>query len=87
MENNTLRNHSKKDWNSDINIEAVTAGSLQRIADATESMAVNHIQLLAELERYKRWEKEARERNEKYVKTISALRGVITKLKNQTTIK
>lgn len=35
--------------------EEIRSGSLQRIADATELMARNHAELVAERDRYKRW--------------------------------
>lgn len=81
--NNTFRNHSKQDWNSENTIEAINAGSLQRIADATEKMSANYVNLQNDLDRYKRWYSERCEVVSKKNKTISSLRGQITKLKNK----
>lgn len=52
--NDYLRTDSKKDWNSDRSIEAINAGSLQRIADATEIMAKNYVSMQNDLEWYRR---------------------------------
>ena len=63
--------------------DSVKIGALQRIADATEAMAKNHIRLQEEVE----WEKNLRKdlaaqlANAKL--SITALRGVITKLRRR----
>jgi hypothetical protein len=56
-------------------------GALLRIADATELMAKNHIELQNELERNKRWFNQEREYRVAEQKTNSNLKGQITKLK------
>lgn len=78
----TLREVSRTNFNTiDKSIESVNAGSLQRIADATELMAKNYLSLQNTLE----WYKKAYNNNTKDLaaahKRISALKGVITKLK------
>lgn len=80
----TLKEQSQKNWNtSDNSVGILNAGSLQRIADATELMAKNFLALQSEVETYKRqkeyWMTLAEDRG----KTISAMRGVITKLKKK----
>lgn len=75
------REDSKKDWLSKSTIEEINAGSLQRIADASEKMATNYTQLQNDLALYKKWYFERGERLQKLERRISALRGVITKLK------
>lgn len=61
--------------------EQINTGCLQRIADATELMASNYISLQRDLETYKRWYKEQRESNNRMARRISALQGVITRMK------
>lgn len=81
---NDTREQSKKKWDTHLsNFEALNCGSLQRIADATELMAINHINLQNELDRYKMWYNEERECTQRMARTISAQKGVITKLKNK----
>ena len=63
--------------------ELVKIGCLQRIADACELMAKNHAQLVADHDLYKRWYYEQLERVASRDRTISALRGQITKLKKK----
>lgn len=62
-------------------LDHVNAGSLQRIADATEAMARNYLQLQFDLASYKKWFEESEQRVRDRDRTISALRGQITKLK------
>lgn len=49
-----LRDISKQGWTGDGSIENINAGSLQRIADATEIMATNYVQMQRDLDWYKR---------------------------------
>jgi hypothetical protein len=80
------KTESKKDYwistdSGGISDEKLVAGSLMRIADATELMAKNHIELQNELERNKRWFNQEREYRVAEQKTNSNLKGQITKLK------
>jgi hypothetical protein len=77
-----FREVSKQNFTSDNTIEHINAGSLQRIADATELMAKNYLQLQSDRDLYKRWYNESSAQKAKLYRQISALRGVITKLKN-----
>ena len=79
----TLRELSKQEFTNDGTIEAISTGALQRIADATELMAKNYIKLQDDAAMYKRWYNESKEQKEKLYRQISALKGVITKLKNK----
>jgi hypothetical protein len=83
----TLKDKSRIEWDVQSrqfeNYEQIKVGTLQRIADATEAMAKNYIQLTEELERYKRYYKHARQRAELAERSNAALRGVITKLKKK----
>lgn len=82
IEMNT-REESKGVWAGDKSLNSINAGSLQRIADATEKMAGNYTRLQEDV---KYW-KERAESAQKYAATLgrskSALKGVITKLKNK----
>lgn len=82
----TFRDMSKTNYtvNRLATNEDVNTGSLQRIADATELMASNYLRLQADLNMYKKWHKESQEGEAKMVRRISALQGVITRLKNKT---
>lgn len=79
----TLREESKRNWTFDGGTEQINAGSLQRIADATELMAKNHRELLQSRDRYKLWYEEWRAEARRFELSNSALRGVITKLKKK----
>lgn len=79
----TFREASKQNWNSSNSTEHINTGSLQRIADATEIMAQNFIQLQNDRDMYKRWWKEQQEQSAKLSRRIAALQGVITKMKNK----
>ena len=63
-------------WNDDLQV-----GCLQRIADATEAMAKNHIRLMEERDRYERWWKTAKADAERIARSNAALRGYIKRLK------
>lgn len=79
----TQREASKQNWDCRNTVEDINSGSLQRIADATEKMAGNYIALQNDRDMYKRWYDQAREEKEKLYRKISALKGVITKLKTK----
>lgn len=78
---NSMREASKIEWSSNDSISEINAGSLQRIADATEKMASNYTSLQNSLDNYKRWYGDEQKENESLRRRISALKGVITKLK------
>jgi len=88
-EKRNLRQQSKNQITSEaeegcsLPLEYINTGSLQRIADATEKMAVNYAQIIEEKENYKRWFELAEERCKKKSKEIANMRGQITKLKNK----
>lgn len=79
----TLRDHSKKTWIAmDKTLASINAGSLQRIADATETMAQRHTDLLRERDDYERWYKAAVAREQQLERRLAAAKGQITKLRN-----
>ena len=60
-------------------------GFLLRITEAVEVIAKNHNELIRDIDRYRKWWKEERIRADGLERTISALRGHITRLKNRGT--
>lgn len=78
-----FREASKGQWTSAGDVDHINAGSLQRIADASETMAKNFL----ELQRDRDWWKsraEDRARTITYLgHSIRSLRGVITRLKRR----
>ena len=77
----TLREQGKRDWTANESIPHIQTGALQRIADACELMAKNHVELIAERDKYKRWYEGERAGNNKARHREAALRGIIKKLK------
>lgn len=63
--------------------ELITMGAIQRIADATELMASNYKKLQDDVKMYERWYNEETERNNRLRKSISVLKGHITRLKKR----
>ena len=65
------------------NTEQLKLGCLQRIANAQEEMAKGWIELREDRDRKDRYWKEEVERRRGLERQVSALRGVITKLKRK----
>lgn len=61
--------------------QEIQTGAIQRVADAAEKMAQNYDALVSERDRYRQWWKEEVARRGQRERSITALRGVITKLK------
>lgn len=78
---------SKENWVSSNGLnpsnEQLQLGCLQRIAAATELMSKNYQSLFDELQRYKRYYNEERQVSQRMARTISSLKGHITRLKKQ----
>jgi hypothetical protein len=84
MSEQNFRKYSRLEWTTatgEPDNEQLTVGCLQRIADATERMAINHTLLMDELDRYKNLLTAERIRVDSRDNTIRGLRGQITKLK------
>lgn len=64
-------------------LEDLSLSAIMRIADATEVMASNYVKLQNDLDSYKRWYEQRGEMITSRDRTISALRGQITKLKKR----
>lgn len=81
----TMRAISRKDFTSaqGNTLEAMNAGSLQRIADATEKMALRHTELIRDRDMYERWYSDEVTRRKSLERQLSAAKGQITKLKRK----
>ncbi len=80
-----LRDISKQNHipQTESSYEAINAGSLQRIADATEVMAKDNRSLIKDRDMYKRWYEDERDESLQLFRSNAALRGVVTKLKKK----
>jgi uncharacterized protein YukE len=63
--------------------QEIDTGSLQRIADATEKMAENWDRLVQQRDTYKRMADEERECARRLDRRVNALRGVVTRMRNE----
>ncbi len=80
-----LRKMADMNWNAAVkNIENIQTGCLLKIADNIEKMAQNYTSLISERNRYKEWYEQERKATHKLYSRISALKGVITKMKKKT---
>ena len=81
----SYREGSKANWGvngqESLTLEQVQTGAILRIADATEKMAVNHAQLLRDLDYYKGAYKSHQNQIDALSRSNAALKGQITKLK------
>lgn len=75
------REESKINWEGSRTTESINSGSFQRIADSLEKMERPFSDLLSERKKYEEWYHGESEKNRKLYRRISALKGVITKLK------
>jgi len=76
----TIQEDSRKAWTSGSSLPDINAGSLQRIAAATEAMAVNHIQRQRDM--YEQMYRGEMNRRRAVERQLSAAKGQITKLRN-----
>jgi hypothetical protein len=84
MDKKSYKHLSRLDWFSpddSITVDRINAGSLQRIADATEAMAGNYLKMQMDLEMYKRWYYQGCEDKKRMAKQIAALQGWVKRLK------
>lgn len=82
----SYKDQSRKQWATDENApthEQIQIGCLQRIADATEKMAVRHTELIQQRDSYERSADFWRAQSEKKDRRVVALRGQITKLRKK----
>lgn len=80
-----FKEQSKREWftTQPVTNDDIQTGCLMRIADATELMAKNYVQMQNEMNNYKRWFKEEQEISQHLRKSNAALRGVINKMKKR----
>lgn len=87
MSEKNLRELSKDNWlvlnGEKPNREQLIVGTLQRIADATEAMTGNFLELQREVEQYRRWYREEKAKNESLERKLIARKSAYTKLKNK----
>ena len=76
-----MRQESIKMWNGDRTLESINAGSLQRIADACEKMALRYTELIMQRDMYLRWYNKESDRVLTLKRQLAAAKGQITKLK------
>lgn len=82
----TLKNVSLKNWcthDGNPTLEQINAGSLQRIADATELMAKRHTDLISERDWLSGAYRRASDRADHADRRIASLKGQITKLRKK----
>lgn len=86
----TLRQAGQRDWTSNDSTEHISLGCQQRIADAaekmaaaTEKMAIHHDRLIRDLAWYKEQYNNARATLQYQGRSHSSLKGQITKLRNK----
>lgn len=83
------RKESRSGWGAEIeenqivDRDSIKLGALLRIADAAELMAKYLQQLINERDQYKRYYEEKRESCNRMGRRISALQGVITRMKKK----
>ncbi len=79
----TFKDSSRAAWNSTNTVDHINAGSLQRIADATEKIAENYDALV----RAKKSAEESRDYHQKCAarlrNQVAGLRGYINRLKSK----
>jgi len=83
----TFKDESRKNYGcttqegNGVGVDKLVAGSLMRIAEATEAMAKSHIQLIEERDRYERWYKQQAAEVYRLSNSNRALRGHMKRLK------
>lgn len=91
----TYKDASRVNWSRNIGVDpghvgtpypgmdAVQLGCLQRMADASEAMAVNYVRLQQDLENYKRWYNDSSKRIQRLEADLITKRRLVTRYKNQ----
>ena len=86
MTSETLRESSREEQtpsNRIVTLEVIQVGALQRIADAVELMAQSYKALINDRDYYKRRFDGELKTAKSLSKSVSALKGVITKMKKE----
>ena len=81
----TLREHSNTNYSLQDNptLEQINSGSLMRIADATEKMALHYTELIDRASRYERWYEQERKTTRRLEHSNAALRGHLKRAKGK----
>ena len=83
----TYKDESRKNWGIDAvskpDRDQLKLGCLQRIADATEAMAKNFLELQASEKHYRECYHRAIARERMLERRVAGLKGVITKMKRR----
>lgn len=84
----TFKDQSRRLWHDETNqktasYDQIQTGCIQRIADATEIMASNYVELQLKVERLEVSRDMFRDLYHKSERRNAALRGVITKMKKK----
>lgn len=74
-----IREHSRKNFIAEFTYEAINAGSLQRIADAVEKVAISHIQMEQQLDELKKQKEYWRAKAETLQRSVNAYKGLVKK--------
>ncbi len=85
MSQKYFKEESKKNYftSTGISNDDLQTGSLMRIADAVEIMTQDRVALERDLKRERESNEYLRESRDKLIRRVTALKGVITKLKNK----
>jgi len=81
-----IKTLTKQDWSNNTELpstEDLQTSALMRIADASEKMATNYLQLQNDRDWYKKKYHEKQDEIKHLNNRISSLKGNITKLKNK----
>lgn len=79
----TTREASRRDWRSQDNVADINAGSLQRIADATEAMSKDYLAMKRRAENFEEYYRSEIRRCSALQRSNAALRGVITRMRRK----
>lgn len=86
MAHQSYKDASRSDWGREggtSNLEELKFGLLQRIAESLEAMSKNYVSLLRDVEGLRESRDRAFERENRLERTISGLRGALTKAKKK----
>lgn len=78
-----MKEDSRGAYTGNKTVEHLQLGTLQRIADATEKMAMRYTELIDKAARLERANNSLYVQNRQQERSISALKGRITKLKRK----
>ncbi len=85
-ERNFYRSESRKDWFSlqgTLTDQQIQTGCLQRIADALEKIVPRYDAMQDSLALYKRWHEEEEARRKSCERRLSAMKGVVARLRKK----